>query len=102
MTHDTQLDLVLRALKGSGVPLTVLRSAPDLALQIGDDENAVMAIALRDPARPSFDVSYPAVRRKRSGDRRVDTVHSSGVLVPAIVWIARQLLEHGSVHPEHE
>jgi hypothetical protein len=91
------LDALLRKLRSTGVDVRVLdHSSTRLALQIGANEDAVLAIEVSDPVRPAFAVTYPAQKRHRS----VDSVYREGVLIDGILWIANQLAEHGFVPPE--
>jgi hypothetical protein len=92
---------VLSALRSRGVELIVLDHTPErLALQIGTNANAVLAIEVSDPDRRAFAVSYPALRPGTNRRRHVEQVHSEGVVVEGVLWIARQLAEHGAVTSE--
>ena len=53
-------------------------------------------------ARPSFDVSYPALKIKRDGRTDVAVVRPEGVLYQGLEWIVRQLARHGVVRLEFE
>lgn len=97
----SQLEALIETLRGAGIDARVLKTRPGwVALQIGDGEDAVLAVELSDPTRPAFAVSYPAVRTgaKRRGE--VETVHREGLVAEGVLWIARQLAEHGAVPRE--
>jgi hypothetical protein len=100
------LETLIEDLRTAGIDARGLEVRPGfVALQIGDDEDAVLGVEVSDPARPAFAVSYPAVKAgmKPGANRRgqVETVHREGVLFDGVLWIARQLAAHGAVRPEY-
>jgi hypothetical protein len=103
-THAQVVDGVRARLRASfGALIHVLPSDEDsLNLRIGSSGAALVSLLVTDPDRPSFAVSYPALKVKRNGRRHVQRVHANGVLIEGIEWIVQQLAEHGVVRPEFE
>jgi hypothetical protein len=96
------LETLIEDLRTAGIDARGLEVRPGfVALQIGDDEDAVLGVEVSDPARPAFAVSYPAVKAGANRRGQVETVHREGVLFEGVLWIARQLAAHGAVRPEY-
>lgn len=96
------IDEVLRRIH-SGTPGQLDVIAKDeglLMLRIGSFKNAVVGIRVSDPERPSFVVTYPALKVAKDGSREVTDVTAHGVLIDGVAWIVGQLMEHGVVEPE--
>ncbi|MBN2196235.1 MAG: hypothetical protein JW751_25705 [Polyangiaceae bacterium] len=91
-------DLLVRLRSELGVPVTVRRIGGTAHIRIGED--AVMTIAVDDPERPSFTVTYPKLVVRRNHERVVTEAVVYGVLFEGVAWIARQLNEHGVVPQE--
>jgi len=96
-------DLLVRLRSRFGAAAAVLQVDDEsMSLRLGRNEDAILGIRIADPDRPSFRVSYPALKTKRGGRGR-DHVHLAGVdgvLAEGVEWIADQLLQHGVVKPE--
>jgi len=91
----------LRSSVGASVGLHVLEQQDDrLTIQVGDQNDSVIGIEIRDEQRPSFCVSYPELSIKRNGERRVSTATSDGILADGIIWVVAELARHGVVKPE--
>jgi hypothetical protein len=105
MNDDDQiLEEVLARLRssfGRSVQL-IKKDSAGLTLQIGSVETAVVHLVVDDPSRPSFTVSYPVLRVKKDGSRRVLEVRADTVLIAGIEWIVGQLAQHGVVPPEFD
>ena len=105
MTDDDQvLEDVLAELRSLfGASVQVLENDESiLTLQIGPKTSGVIRLRVKDAARPSFAVSYPALKVKRNGRRQVEPVEADGVLFEGIRWIVGQIAQHGVVRPEFE
>jgi hypothetical protein len=98
------LDDLLAALRqslGSSVALHVLEWGEDrLTLQIGTDADAVVGVQVADPGRPSFRLSYPELKVKRNGERRLTTSCFEGAVQQGVEWVICQVAAHGAVRPE--
>ena len=81
--------------------LQILKSSGgSLDIQVGNYPDAVISITVSDERKPSFCISYPELRIKRNGDRRVSTVTSDKVLFEGVVWVVKELAINGVVRPE--
>jgi hypothetical protein len=103
MNDEEQIleELVARLRSSFGDSVRVLeKEAARITLQIGSSEDAIMGLQVKDPSRPSFAVSYPALAIKRDGSRHVQDVSRDGVVFEGVNWIVGQLVQHGVVPPE--
>jgi hypothetical protein len=92
---------VMRQSLGSSVALHVLEQREDrLTLQVGTEADAVVGVQVADPGRPSFRLSYPELKVKRNGERRVTISCSEGAVKQGVEWVIRQVAAHGAVWPE--
>ena len=73
-----------------------------LTIQIGPKNSGVIRVRVNDAVRPSFVVSYPALKIKRNGRGHIEAVEADGVLYEGIKWIVGQVAQHGVVRPEFE
>lgn len=103
MNDEEQIleDLVGHLRSSFGDSVRILeKGAGRITLQIGSSENAIVGLRVKDPARPSYAVSYPALSIRRDGSRHVQDVSADGVLFEGVRWIVGQLAQHGVVLPE--
>src|SRR5262245_60816282 len=102
--HAQLLDDLLAAMRlslGSSVAFHVLEQQDDrLTLQVGSEAEAVVGVQVADPGKPSFRLSYPELKVKRNGERRVTISCSQGAVQQGVEWVVRQVAEHGAVQPE--
>lgn len=102
-SHAEIIDSVLARLRlaipGSIVFHVVERTDDRLTLQVGERSESVIALAIKDPYRPMFHVSYPLLTVKKDGSKHVGDCDSDCV-IDGVEWIARQLAQHGVVMPE--
>ena len=102
--HAKLLDDLLVAMRqslGSSVVLHVLEQQEDcLTLQVGSEVDAVVGVQIADPGKPSFRLSYPELKVKRNGERRITISCFEGALQQGVEWVIRQVAAHGAVSPE--
>jgi len=102
--HSQLLDDMLAAMRqslGSSVALHVLEQREDrLTLQVGNEADAVVGVQVADPGKPSFRLSYPELKVKRNGERRVAITCFEGAMQGGVEWAIRQVAAHGAVRPE--
>src|SRR5689334_22322628 len=102
--HAQLLDELLAALRqslGSSVALHVLEQRQDsLTLRVGSEGDAVVGIQVADPGRPSFRLSYPELKVKRNGERRVTITCLQGAVQQGVEAVINQVAAHGAVWPE--
>jgi hypothetical protein len=86
---------------GSSVALHVLEQREDsLTLQVGTRSDAVVGVQISDPEKPLFRLSYPELKVKRNGERRVTVTCFEGAGQGGVEWVIRQVAAHGAVWPE--
>jgi len=74
--------------KTKSIPFQVLIKENDrIELQVGSNTEAVMALSVCDPDRPSLNVSYPKLTIKKNGERHTGEVESKGCLDAGVEWI---------------
>jgi hypothetical protein len=103
MKEEEQIleDLVERLRSSFGDSVRILeKGASRVTLQIGSAADAIVGLRIKDPSRPSFAVSYPALAIKKDGSRHVRDVGADGVVFEGVKWIVGQLAQHGVVLPE--
>jgi hypothetical protein len=105
MNQSAQLlDSLLAALRqslGSSVALHVLEQREDrLTLQVGNQADAVVGVQVADPVKPSFRLSYPELKVKRNGERRITISCFEGAVQQGVESVVRQLAAHGAVWPQ--
>ncbi len=84
-----------------GDQLEVLRSTPEgFTVRFGDGDHGIVGVAVDDPGRPSFRVSYSELRIRRNRDRVICEVHSGGVLAAGVEWLMKKVARHGYLPPE--
>jgi hypothetical protein len=88
------------SMQKSGALQVIEKKNDSIVLQVGANSEAIIGLRVSDPNRPSFHVSYPQMKIKKSGDRHIKETDSSNVLVGGVEWIINQLAEHGVVMPE--
>lgn len=102
--HAQLLDDLVAAMRqslGTSVGLHVLEQREDrLTLQVGSEPDAVVGVQVADPAKPSFRLSYPELKVKRNGERRVTITCFEGAVQGGVEWVIRQLATHRAVWPE--
>jgi hypothetical protein len=95
-------DLVTQLRSSLGDSVRILENGSGrVTLQIGSAEGAILGLRIKDPSRPSFAVSYPALAIKKDGPRHVRDVGADGVVFEGVKWIVDQLAQHGVVLPEY-
>jgi hypothetical protein len=81
-----------------GRSISVERSGETLLIGVAGRDSQV-GVTIADPDRPSFDVTYPAVRGEESGLRDARDHSAAGVLFVALTWIVREIVEYGAGGP---
>jgi hypothetical protein len=105
MASDAKIfdDLIARLrmkVAGSVVLLIIKRESDHLAIQVGDDADAIVGIRIKDPARPLFAMSYPKLTVKKDGSRHITLTEFEGAVFEGVEWVIGQLAEHGVIMPE--
>jgi hypothetical protein len=87
----------LRSMFGGSI--TIERARDTLLISFAAHA-AEVGVTIADPAGPSFDVTYPAIRGEASGIHDAREHAAAGVLFEGLAWIIREIVEHGAVLPE--
>jgi hypothetical protein len=70
------------------------------SIQLGQSAEAIVAVSLCDPDRPSFSASYPKLIADRHGHETIEEQISEGILSEGVSWIVRKVFRFGFVPPE--
>jgi hypothetical protein len=82
-----------------GASITIERGRDTLLISFAAHA-AEVGVTIADPARASFDVTYPAISGEASGIRDVREHAAAGVVFEGLAWIIREIVEHGVLLPE--
>jgi hypothetical protein len=96
----TLLSAVLRELQSRlGILHVLTLDEHCLVLQPREAEGSFISIAVEDPARPTYSVTYEALSPAAMSATEAQT-QSSVVLLQGLQWIVESVQEHGYVIPE--
>lgn len=70
------------------------------SIQLGRSAEAIVAVSVCDPDRPSFSASYPKLTVERHGHETIEMQISEGILSEGVSWIVRKVFRYGFVPPE--